>query len=55
MIIVRAGFGSPSPLRLVVPCTLSQAQTIELFLCRGGKAITIELLPKLKANEVVHK
>ena len=55
MIIVRAGFGSPSPLRLVVPCTSSQAQTIELFLCRGGKAITIELLPKLRANEVVHR
>ena len=55
MIIVRARFRSPSPLRLIVPCTSTQAQKIQLFLGKGGKAITIELLPKLRANEVVHR
>ena len=29
--IVRTGFGNLSPLRVVVPCTSTQAQTIELF------------------------
>ena len=29
--VVRTGFGNPSPLKLMVPYTSTQAQTIELF------------------------
>ena len=53
-VCVSTGFGSLSLLRLVVPCTSTQTQTIELFQCRDGKAIIIEWLPKLRANDVVH-
>ena len=49
ILYVRIGFGSPSPLRIVVSCTSTQTQTIELFCIEVGRQLrySCKLSPRL--------